>query len=175
MLCQAELHPRSVEHDKPALQLRIPLPGDPITLSPSWACSSAWLERIPDKDEVPGSNPGRPTSEDSSPHGVSLWSAWLWTSRLRHICVTIRDATWLKRSPRSSDGPGMAPVLDDQLLSVAEAADYLSMSQSTVRRYLRRREIEHIRVGRTVRIRRSVLEAWLREHTQMPTDYAALI
>ncbi len=69
----------------------------------------------------------------------------------------------------------MAPVLDDQLLTVAEAADYLSMSQSTVRRYLLRREIEHIRVGRTVRIRRSVLEAWLREHTQLPTDYAALI
>ncbi len=69
----------------------------------------------------------------------------------------------------------MAPVLDDQLLTVAEAADYLSMSESTVRRYLRRREIEQIRVGRTVRIRRSVLESWLREHTQMPTDYAALI
>ncbi len=101
--------------------------------------------------------------------------AWLWTSRLRHICVTVRDATWLKYLIGVSDFLGMAPVLDDQLLTVAEAADYLSMSESTVRRYLRRREIEHIRVGRTVRIRRSVLESWLREHTQMPTDYAALI
>ena len=50
----------------------------------------------------------------------------------------------------------MAPISDDQLLTVAEAADYLSMSESTVRRYLRRRQIEHIRVRRTVRIRRSV-------------------
>jgi hypothetical protein len=25
-----------------------------------WVGSSAWLERIPDKDEVPGSSPGRP-------------------------------------------------------------------------------------------------------------------
>ena len=27
-----------------------------------WARSSAWLERVSDKDEVPGSNPGAPTS-----------------------------------------------------------------------------------------------------------------
>jgi hypothetical protein len=26
-----------------------------------WACSSGWLERIPDKDEVRGSSPRRPT------------------------------------------------------------------------------------------------------------------
>ncbi len=28
----------------------------------SRACSSAWLERIPDKDEAGGSSPPRPTS-----------------------------------------------------------------------------------------------------------------
>ena len=37
---------------------------------PARACSSAWLERIPDKDEVPGSNPGRPTPENPVPVGV---------------------------------------------------------------------------------------------------------
>ena len=36
----------------------------PVAIVPALrACSSAWLERIPDKDEVPGSNPGRPTVE----------------------------------------------------------------------------------------------------------------
>ena len=29
-----------------------------------WACSSAWLERTPDKREVDGSTPSRPTSLD---------------------------------------------------------------------------------------------------------------
>ena len=34
------------------------------------AYSSAWLERIPDKDEVPGSNPGRPTPRKPRTYGV---------------------------------------------------------------------------------------------------------
>ena len=152
----------------------IPVGTSIATLRCFRALSSAG-ERFLDVEEVTGSIPVAPTSENASIHGASRWSVWLWTSRLRHICVTVRDATWLKYLPGVSDFLGMAPVLDDQLLSVAEAADYLSMSESTVRRYLRRQEIEHIRVGRTVRIRRSVLEAWLREHTRLPTDYAALI
>ena len=32
-----------------------------VNSSTHWAHSSARLERIPDKDEVPGSNPGGPT------------------------------------------------------------------------------------------------------------------
>ena len=28
----------------------------------TWVCSSAWLERTPDKGEVGGSNPPRPTN-----------------------------------------------------------------------------------------------------------------
>ena len=37
----------------------------------SRACSSAWLERIPDKDEAGGSSPPRPTSETLESGGIS--------------------------------------------------------------------------------------------------------
>lgn len=69
----------------------------------------------------------------------------------------------------------MAPITDEQLLTVADAAAYLSVSVSTVRRWVRRDEIEHVRLGRAVRIRRTVLERFVRERTRLPTDYAALI
>ena len=35
------------------------------------ACSSAWLERIPDKDEAGGSSPPRPTSSTLESGGIS--------------------------------------------------------------------------------------------------------
>ena len=35
------------------------------------ACSSAWLERIPDKDEAGGSSPPRPTSGTLESGGIS--------------------------------------------------------------------------------------------------------
>jgi len=69
----------------------------------------------------------------------------------------------------------MAPITDDRLLTVADAADFLSVSVSTLRRWLRRNEIEHVRLGRAVRIRRSVLERFVHERTRLPTDFAALI
>ena len=69
----------------------------------------------------------------------------------------------------------MAPITDEQLLTVADAAAYLSVSVSTVRRWVRRDEIEHVRLGRAVRIRRTVLERFVRERTRLPTDYAGLI
>ena len=37
----------------------------------SRACSSAWLERIPDKDEAGGSSPPRPTSLTLESGGIS--------------------------------------------------------------------------------------------------------
>ena len=37
----------------------------------SRACSSAWLERIPDKDEAGGSSPPRPTSSTLDSGGIS--------------------------------------------------------------------------------------------------------
>jgi excisionase family DNA binding protein len=101
----------------------------------------------PYKEEVGGSSPSTPTSNKACSYGLFRRSPRWPAGGGRHVCVTVRDAAWLKYLIGVSDFLGMAPVLDDQLLSVAEAADYLSMSESTVRRYLRRLEIEHIRVG----------------------------
>ena len=42
-----------------------------MTLS-FWAHSSAWLERIPDKDEAPGSSPGGPTFDSLCESSRSL-------------------------------------------------------------------------------------------------------
>jgi excisionase family DNA binding protein len=63
----------------------------------------------------------------------------------------------------------------DRLLTVAEAAEFLAVSQFTLRRWLRGRQIEHVRLGRSVRIRPSVLERWLNDRTVQQTDYASLL
>jgi hypothetical protein len=58
------------------------------------AYSSAWLERIPDKDEVPGSNPGRPTPRKPRSYGVfGVFGPLKWMSK------------WVPRSDARSNMP----------------------------------------------------------------------
>ena len=41
------------------------MPHSRVAFTSVWAYSSAWLERFPDKEEVGGSSPPRPTIEES--------------------------------------------------------------------------------------------------------------
>ncbi|MFQ5968458.1 MAG: helix-turn-helix domain-containing protein [Acidimicrobiia bacterium] len=70
------------------------------------------------------------------------------SGQLRPSCVHL-DAVNTQIPPVLTDDFGMPVRPSDQLLSIQETAEYLAVSVSTVRRWLRRDELEHIRVGRT--------------------------
>lgn len=57
------------------------------------------------------------------------------------------------------------PPRRPHLLSVEEAADYLSISSGTMRNWLSMRRIEHIKVGRLTRISQAVLDQYLAANT----------
>jgi excisionase family DNA binding protein len=50
----------------------------------------------------------------------------------------------------------------DELLSIKQAAGVLACSEALLRKWLSRRAIPRVKVGRLTRIRRSDLESWVR-------------
>ena len=65
------------------------------------------------------------------------------------------------------DVPDVRP--SDDLLTEAEAAEYLHVSPETLRRYRRQRRLRFTRSGNTVLYRRSWLDEFLAAHTQEPS------
>ena len=64
----------------------------------------------------------------------------------------------------------------DELLTVAEVAEYLKVNQQTVRNWLDRRELASVRVGsRRVRIRRSDLDEFLKREEAAAGSPAAMV
>jgi excisionase family DNA binding protein len=55
--------------------------------------------------------------------------------------------------------------LDDRLLSIAETAGILGTAEYFVRGLVRDRVIPHVRIGRLIKIRRSVLGAYIDRNT----------
>jgi excisionase family DNA binding protein len=54
----------------------------------------------------------------------------------------------------------------DQLMNTAQIAGWLSMSESTIRKWVHYGFIPHIKLGRAVRFSRKDIEAWLHERTE---------
>lgn len=65
----------------------------------------------------------------------------------------------------------LADINTDPLFDVAQAAAYLHTSERFPRRLIAERRIAFVKVGRHVRIRRSVLDAWLNAQTVEPVTY----
>jgi len=72
-----------------------------------------------------------------------------------------------KKAPRAH--AHVCPAPRAQLLSLQQAADELGLSFATLRSWVWMRRIESVRLGRAVRIRRSVIEALI-EQNVMPAD-----
>ncbi len=60
----------------------------------------------------------------------------------------------------------MSEQLKSWLLTIEEAAKLLSVSSWTVRRAIWAGEVQHVRLGRAVRLRREDLEAWVNGSVQ---------
>lgn len=56
-------------------------------------------------------------------------------------------------------------ALDDRLLTVKEAAAYLGYAEGTIYNKVGAETIPFVRLGRTVRFRRSELDRWIDEQT----------
>ena len=61
---------------------------------------------------------------------------------------------------------------DFELLSIPQVCQYLGMGKSWVYRRIHDQEIPSVRLGRTIKIRRSDLEQYLEEHRLRPADRA---
>ncbi len=58
----------------------------------------------------------------------------------------------------------------DRLLSVEEAAEYLNVGVRFIRRVVADRRIPYVKVGKYVRLKRSVLDAYIEAQTVHPND-----
>ena len=63
---------------------------------------------------------------------------------------------------------------DFELLSIPQVCQRLGMGKSWVYRRIHNQEIPSVRLGRTIKIRRSDLEQYLEEHRNRPPDGAEL-
>jgi excisionase family DNA binding protein len=63
---------------------------------------------------------------------------------------------------------------DSQLLSIPQACQFLGMGKSWVYRRIHNQEIPSVRLGRTIKIRRSDLEQYLEAHRHRSADSAQL-
>jgi excisionase family DNA binding protein len=63
---------------------------------------------------------------------------------------------------------------DFELLSIPQVCQHLGMGKSWVYRRIHNQEIPSVRLGRTIKIRRSDLEQYLEEHRNRPPEGAQL-
>lgn len=59
----------------------------------------------------------------------------------------------------NADRPGIAP-----LWTLQDVCTYLKMTPGTIRSFVFRRVIPHVKLGRHVRFRKSDIERWYEEH-----------
>jgi excisionase family DNA binding protein len=62
--------------------------------------------------------------------------------------------------------------MDKRLLSIAEASQFLGMSESFLYKLAESKGIPHLRLGRAVRFDLAQIDAWLRRHSVGEVDYA---
>jgi excisionase family DNA binding protein len=59
---------------------------------------------------------------------------------------------------------------DDRLFSVGEAAEYLNVGERFIRRVVAERRIPFVKVGKYVRLKKSVLDAFIEANTVLPDE-----
>lgn len=62
---------------------------------------------------------------------------------------------------------------EDRLLTARQAGEYLGFAEGTVRNKASRDEIPHVKLGRSLRFRKSELDRWIIEQTAAADEAAA--
>jgi putative molybdopterin biosynthesis protein len=62
----------------------------------------------------------------------------------------------------------VSSVMEERLLKVSEAAEFLGLGRNTVYILAREGKLPHYRIGDSVRFDRAELRAWLQEHRRGP-------
>jgi excisionase family DNA binding protein len=70
------------------------------------------------------------------------------------------------------EAPQRPQSADFELLSIPEVCQRLGMGKSWVYRRIHEGEIPSVKLGRTIKVRRSELENYLNEHRYRPSDVA---
>lgn len=64
-------------------------------------------------------------------------------------------------------------VSEDRLLTAREAGRYLGFAEGTIRNKASRDEIPYVKLGRSLRFRKSELDRWIIDQTAAASDAAA--
>ncbi|OPZ17003.1 MAG: Helix-turn-helix domain protein [candidate division BRC1 bacterium ADurb.BinA364] len=67
------------------------------------------------------------------------------------------------------ENPPPAGLGRNAFFTVDELADWLKVNPETIRRMVKRKQLEAIRIGRAYRIQREWIERWLRRNTMRDT------
>lgn len=79
-------------------------------------------------------------------------------------CILREELRTVKSQPSRDNEHVPAPKSDRTYLTVAQAAELAGLGPSTIRLYIRRRQLRAQKVGRRVLIKRSDLERFLEAH-----------
>jgi len=58
--------------------------------------------------------------------------------------------------------------IQSKLLDINEVAEFLGISKDTLYKMVNQRRIPFVKVGRLLRFERAALDAWIRQHAEMP-------
>ncbi len=58
--------------------------------------------------------------------------------------------------------------IQPNLLAIDEVAEFLGISKDTIYKMVNQRRIPFVKVGRLLRFERDALDAWIRQHAEMP-------
>ena len=78
-------------------------------------------------------------------------------------CAAVLMAVATVQPPAPQPAVCAAPLPDDRLMSVPEAAQYLGFAKSYVYELIRRGEFPAVQCGKYVRIRRSAMAQWVKQ------------
>ncbi len=68
-----------------------------------------------------------------------------------------------EKNEQADDAAADAPSADEmpEVMTVRQAAEYLQVNEQVLYRYVREGKVPSVRMGATIRFKRSILDAWL--------------
>ena len=61
--------------------------------------------------------------------------------------------------------------IQSHLLDINQVAEFLGISKDTLYKMVNQRRIPFVKVGRLLRFERDALDAWIRQHAEMPMPF----